>query len=272
VWPKTALTWREGGVLFISVSFTWHLLKVLELIRGEPLVIVGGPATQLMPEFFKDYPQVKIGRYFPGVLQMLNPLAIRTTLGCPNKCAFCAIGSGKVEAGGLVELPDWPDLPIICDNNLLAASIAHFDRVMDRLEHWPEQVDFNQGLDARLLTAYHAERFGRLKHPKIRLALDHVKHWEKWLESYELLRSQGVNKSSIYSYALIGFHTDPDEAWKRCLFLEEYCLVNPMWYHSLSALEHNKVTKEQESWGWTKKERTKLMGYFYRRRGTIRDV
>lgn len=270
-WPKDLLAWEHGGVLFISVSFTWMVEEAISRVRAfRGTSIVGGPAVYLVPERFQSLPGVILGRYFPGILQKLNPLATRTTLGCPNRCSFCAIGKGRIE-GEFVELSDWPDLPQLCDNNLLAASLSHFDRVMDRLERW-EGVDFNQGLDFRLLTEYHAERLARLKtSARIRLALDNSKHWEKWEEKIDLLRSKGVRKKSLSSYALIGFDSDPEEAWNRCLFMEEYCRVHPMWFHSLSAEKHNEVTEKQLSLGWSQKERSHIMGFFYKRRGKIPD-
>ena len=69
-------------------------------------------------------------------------------------------------------MEDWPDLPVLCDNNLLAAPLSHFDKVIDRLirHGW---CDFNQGVDARLLTDYHARRIAEIKQPQVRLAFDH---------------------------------------------------------------------------------------------------
>jgi hypothetical protein len=53
----------------------------------------------------------------------------------------------------------------------LAASDHHFDLVCDKLEKWG-WCDFNQGIDSRFLTPYHAERFKRIGKPILRLALE----------------------------------------------------------------------------------------------------
>ncbi|RLC88384.1 MAG: hypothetical protein DRJ03_03025 [Chloroflexi bacterium] len=120
----------------VSIPFTWELPGVLCRLRQRSLwwdnAIVGGPAVELVPGFFDSLDYVEEGHNEPGVLQRVNPLATLTTVGCIRRCGFCAIGTGRIE-GEYRELEDWPDLPMVTDNNLLAASKAHFDRVIDRL-------------------------------------------------------------------------------------------------------------------------------------------
>lgn len=266
LWPKKEIYWQESGVLYISIPFTWCLPRVRHFLRQRRLfnqnVVIGGPAVELMPDYI-NIEGVTIGHSYPGVLQRVNPKATRTTLGCPNACDFCGIGQGKIEEGGFRELASWPDLPVICDNNLLSASDLHFDIVMDRLEKWP-YPDFNQGLDASFLTLYHAERFKRLLHPKIRLACDHPSDIQIWDQALETLLRGGVKKTNISTYALVGFSQCPDEDWSMCEYLATRCgAVYPQWYHSLDALIPNIVTKKQKDLGWSNAERIKLMRRFY---------
>ena len=269
-WQKGPLFWDVNGIRYVSIPFTWNLPSVKMIVQSilwrRTKFKIGGPAIQLIPDFFLDCSNVELGNSYPNVLQMMNPNATRTTTGCIRKCKFCGIGTGKIENGGFKELNDWPDLPIICDNNLLASSQIHFDKVMNRLENHTG-VDFNQGLDARKLTPYHAERFARLKSPIIRLACDHKNTIPKWEESLRILLSSGVKKSWIKTYCLIGFDSDPSESWERCEYIQKtinnFSSCLPMWYHSLDCLEWNKVTNEQEELGWTKKEQIKLLRRFY---------
>lgn len=200
-WPKEPLFWMESGVPHVSVPFTWDLPLVRRVVARHPAAVVGGPAVDLMPDFFADMPHVRVGREMPGILQRVNPLATRTTTGCVRRCGFCGIGQGLIEPGGLRELEDWPDLPILVDNNLLAASQEHFDRVMDRLETTWGWGDFTQGVDSRLLTEHHAERFARLRNrrTRIRLALDSMAYADGWERAFGLLRRAGVPKSYIKS-------------------------------------------------------------------------
>lgn len=264
-WPKGPLYWTEGSNLCVSVPFTWDLPEVRDRLRLVSLaysgVLVGGPAVYLMPEYLSDLQHVTISKDGHGILQRANPFATRTTVGCIRKCGFC--GVHKFE-GAFQELDDWPDRPIICDNNLLAASQPHFDRVIDRLKRhgW---ADFNQGIDSRLLTQYHADRIAEIKQPMVRLALDNIAYADKWEEAYGKLRKAGIAKYKIRSYAIVGFDAGPDEAWSRCQWVEDHGIkVLPMWFHPLDALQKNRVSPEQELLGWSDYERRKIMQWFYK--------
>lgn len=270
-WPRGPTKWVEGRLLRISIPFTWNLPEVRDYLMQRSFfwdrAEVGGPATQLMPDFFSGLDFVTVGDKCEGVLQRINPAATRTTLGCPNSCGFCAIGTKKVEPN-FVEMDDWPNLPVLCDNNLLAASDRHVEKVMARLIDLGA-ADFNQGLDARRLTDDHAQMIAKIKKPIVRLALDHMSLTDEWEAAFERLRSAGVAKNKIRSYCLVGFNSEPLEAWQRCQFVESHgVLALPMWFHQLDALKYNAVTAKQKELGWNKKEQRRIMGYYYQHRGT----
>lgn len=270
MWPKKPTYWVESRVLRISIPFTWNLPEVKREIQQRSFfwdgVEVGGPAVELMPGFFDGMDHVQVGHKCAGVLQRINPLATRTTLGCVRRCGFCAIGTGRIE-GRFTELDDWPDLPVLCDNNLLAASKEHFDRVINRLvaHGW---TDFNQGMDFRLLTDYHVKRMTEIKRPTIRLVLDHMDYRDKWQEAFDRLCDAGIAKKNISSYCLIGFNSAPREAWQRCEWVEAHGIkAYPMWFHPLDALQNNVVTTDQAKFSWNDEERRHIMGFYYKHRG-----
>ncbi len=270
-WPKAATYWAESDTLLVSIPFTWELPKVRSKLSLMGLaysrVIVGGPAVRLMPSYFDDMPHVSASLDdHPGVLQRANPMATRTTKGCPRRCGFCGVRTIEPE---WVELDDWPDLPILADNNLLAASWEHLERVVKRLIAW-EWADFSQGLDCRLLTADHARLLARIKKPMCRLALDSMAEADAWETAFSNLRSAGVAKSNIRSYAIIGFRDTPDEAWERCRWVEDHGIkVLPMWFHALDAMARNHVTPEQEVLGWSDYERRRIMQWFYKHKEAV---
>lgn len=215
-WPRGPTTWIEGRVRHVSVPFTWNMPAVradcLQTGFAWDRTVVGGPAVALLPGYLDGLHNVTTGDSAPGALQRINPLATRTTTGCVRRCGFCAIGTGVIEGGGFRELDDWPDLPILCDNNLMAASMPHIERVVERLERWG-WADFNQGLDARLLTPTKARLLARIKKPLIRLALDNMAYVDSWLRAYDRLREAGISKAAIRSHCLVAFDSGPDEAW-----------------------------------------------------------
>jgi hypothetical protein len=268
-WPKKPFSWSIGGILYVSVPFTWNLPELREALRQRSFLwdkcVIGGPATKVMPDFFSDMNHVVVKKNQNGILQKINPYATRTTFGCPHSCGFCAV---NLIEGEFRELQDWPDLPIITDSNILACSINHFDRVMNRLEKHTG-VDFNQGLDIRFLNKYHAERLARLDNPIIRLSLDSDVLTDLFSEKIELLLTTGIRKKQIRAFALIGFDSGPLECWERCDRLVRLGLwTYPMWYHALDCLEWNSVSEEQKKLGWTDKERRRIMDWYYNRSGT----
>jgi len=273
-WPKKHTAWIDNRVLHISIPFTWNLPEVKREIRQLSFewdsVIVGGPAVELIPGYFGDMDYVSIGKHWSGVLQMVNPLATRTTTGCIRNCGFCAVPKIEVR---FKELSGWPNLPIICDNNLLAASMDHFDKVIDRLKRRWEWADFNQGVDSRLLNDHHAKRFKEIKKPTIRLALDSMKYVDQWEAALDRLFSAGIAKRNIKSYAIIAFDSDPEEAWTRCNYIESKGIkAFPMWYRPLNILRKNTVTHEQKKIGWNDFERRKIMQWFYQHKKAVRQI
>jgi hypothetical protein len=253
----------------VSIPFTWDLPIVAAMLRQRDAfwdrAVVGGPALDLMPGYFGDIEHVEEGKSYPGVLQIVNPQATRTSTGCCRACRFCGIGKGLIEPGGIHELAEWPALPAICDNNLLACSLDHFDKVMDSIHDAElEWVDFNQGLDARLLQGYHSAQFAELPNPLLRLALDCDQEREQWECAYDLLRSDGIAKNKIRSYVLVGYDSDPYTDWARCEFVESFGVkALPMFFRELDALSKEGVTKAQSALGWDDLERRRIMQWYY---------
>lgn len=275
-WPKEPHQWIENRVLHITISFTWHLPIVDRWLMQRSFlwdrVVVGGPALDMIPNYFDKYDFVEVGQDYPGVLQKLHPLATRTTLGCPRKCGFCAVGAGKVEKGGFRELDDYPVLPIMCDNNILAASETHFEKVITKLiEKGYDWLDFNQGIDARYVTDFHAQQIARMRNPVLRLACDDptvYPHWEKALDTFQRYK---IRKNCVRSLVLIGFNSGPEEAWERLEWVHHHGIpASPMWFHTLTCMNRAEVTPRQERLGWTKKERDRIMNWWYAGKGKPR--
>ncbi len=268
VWPKDITRWHRDNVGYLSIPFTWLLPKAQRIIDQRDMWIdrwiVGGPAVRLMPDYLRGTRHhIAEGWIGNRVLQRVNPTATRTTLGCPNKCGFCGIGKGLLEGGVFQELTNWPNNPVLIDSNLLASSHRHFDKVVDRLVALGE-ADFNQGLDARLLTPHHARRIAEIPKVIVRLALDGDGYRESWADAAGTLGAAGIPKSRIRSYVLCGFQGTPEKDRGRCDFVETFGVkALPMWYHPLDAMEHNGVTAAQEKMGWTKRKQRELMTWFY---------
>lgn len=255
-WSGGYIEWIIKDTAFLSVVFSWRLDEAYQRANWYKMqgykVRAGGPAITTNPGFMGTVADIT-GQV--NALPRHNPDATFTTRGCPRRCSFCAVP--KIE-GDLIELDDWPIKPVICDNNILAASRKHFDSVIDKLKSL-KQVDFNQGLDARLLTEYHAGRLAELDLKCVRLAWDHSKLEPQFMKAFETLRRARIPANRIRSYVLIGFNDTPEDALYRLRTIRNLgAWPNPMRYQPLNTKKKNSFIDS----GWTHRELIKFMRYW----------
>lgn len=259
-WSKRFIEHTRKGITRLSVAFTWDLPEAYQRavwLRAQgQRVIAGGPAVALMTDYMADV--AEIGGDWSDALGLHNRDATFTSRGCIRRCPFCAVWRTE---GKLRELDDWPTRPIICDNNLLACSRAHFDRVVDRLKPL-QRIDFNQGLDARLLTKHHASRLAELD-CMVRLAFDHISYESDFMQAFEMLRAQGIPKHRIRVYVLIGYKDTPEDALYRLRTVQGLGVKpNPMRYNPLDTLRRDSYIGDN----WTASELRRFVRYWARLR------
>ena len=257
-WSGGVAEWIDGPTAYLSIVFSWNLpaaySRAAWLHAQGYRVRAGGPAVALNPTYLADV--AEIGGEIDA-LSRHNPNATVTSRGCIRRCPFCAVP--RIE-GNLRELADWEPKPIVCDNNLLACSHAHFDRVIDRLKSL-HSVDFNQGLDARLLTKYHADKLAELDLYCVRLAWDSVWMEGQFMTAFEHLRSAGIPKRYIRVYVLIGFDDGPADALYRLETVRNLgILPNPMRYQPLNSLRRDEYVAA--NFGWSDAELRRYMRYW----------
>lgn len=257
-WTKSIVEWMEDNTAFISVVFSWDLnLAYQRAVWYKSLgynVRVGGPAVHGTTMFDGI---AEIGGHIPDVVSKHNPEATFTTRGCPNKCAFCLVPKIEPE---YVELDDFPIRPIICDNNILASTDYHFDMVMEKLSDL-ENIDFNQGLDSRLLTINKATKLAKLKTDFIRLAFDSRSYEKQFLRGFYNAIESGIPKSKIRVYVLINFRESPEDALYRLEKVRELgALPCPMRYQPVNAMTKNSYIAN----GWNERLIRNMTRYYFR--------
>jgi len=255
-WHKGVVSWTVGKVLYLSIPFSWLLPEAEKIAKSHKgQVKVGGPAV-IMNRSKIDWAEIQEMCDY-DVLAMHNPLATFTTRGCIRKCPFCAVS--KLE-GDFKELKNWKPNPVICDNNFLASSMSHFNRVIDTLRRFP-YVDFNQGLDARIFKPYHAFNFAKLQGVKVRFALDHINNLSAISDAISLARKEGLRDFGVY--VLIGFNDTPEDALERLEFIRSLNIwPNPMRYQPLDCEQKNSFIGDN----WTEEELKKMTRYYSRLR------
>jgi hypothetical protein len=259
-WPKGILEHQTGDTVRLSIPFTWNLRDAYQRAAWHDAnglrVLAGGPAVNLMPDFMA--PVAEVGHHWENAVQYHNPDATFTSRGCVRRCKFCAVPRAE---GAFRELDDWPLAPIVCDNNFLAASDAHFDRVIDRLKPIAHRgIDFNQGLDARLMTPYRAGRLAELR-CLARLAFDHLSVEGAFLSAFQMLRDAGFPLHKIRCYVLIGYDDTPEDALYRLELVRSLGIKPfPGRYQPLDALAKNAYVHPN----WTAFELRRYQSYWSR--------
>lgn len=257
-WQGGMVEWTEDQTAYLSIVFSWQLpVAYQRAVWWRAMgyeVEAGGPAVSFNPGYMVDV--ARIGGE-ANALPRHNPNAAFTTRGCVRRCTFCTVP--KIETD-FIELGEWEwePKPIICDNNFLASSPVHFDRVVDLLKPLKE-VDFNQGLDARLLTKYQAERLAELDLLCVRLAWDNVRIEKHFIKAFELLRAAGFPKKAVRSYVLIGYNDTPEDSLYRLETIRKLgATPYPMRYQPLDALKRNNYVAP----AWTDRELKRFVRYW----------
>lgn len=143
------------------------------------------------------------------------------TRGCIRKCPWCIVPKKEgmirpYRTWREVKRPDSRDI-VFMDNNVLASSHG-VDQMVDMIGK-DVRVDFNQGLDARLIDDDIAEILSRLKWIRfIRMSADTDAMLDVVLGAIDRLGKVGVKPYRVFVYVLA---QDVESAERRCIALRE---------------------------------------------------
>jgi hypothetical protein len=169
-------------------------------VLGVP-VLMGGPAYNLPGcEFIQ-------GRYVKEGCTI-------TSRGCPNHCWFCAVPKRE---GGLRELPIQDGWNVL-DDNLLACSDEHVERVFQMLSRQKHLARLTGGIEAKLLRPWHCKRLREIKIERLYCAYDTPDDYEPLVQAGKMLKDAGFadNHGQLNCYNLIGYKGDTfEKAEKR---------------------------------------------------------
>lgn len=140
------------------------------------------------------------------------------TRGCPRACAWCVVPAkeGPIREHARFEEFVRHKSVRFLDNNVLAH--PHGLREIERLAATDIKVDFNQGLDARLVCEATARLLSRLRWTRyIRFACDTASQMGDVEEAVSRLRAAGGRYREYFAYVLIA--DDVEDAVERVEFL-----------------------------------------------------
>lgn len=125
------------------------------------------------------------------------------TRGCIRQCKDCFVPEkeGAIKAHADIEDFARHDKVVLMDNNVLASD--HGIKQIEKIIKLGLKVDFNQGLDARLIDNAMAKLLSQVKwHPEIRLACDSLAMIDPVRKAVDLLRWHNTSPPRYFCYVL----------------------------------------------------------------------
>ena len=225
---------KTPDLIYVTSLFTWAWKPVWKAIRTfkawfpEIEIWLGGLYASLLP----DHARLSgADRIYQGIFKEAEDLIpdyslvpnwngsiVFASRGCNNNCVYCAVPrlEGKIHScKKSIKHLIWPGHTklIFFDNNILAS--PYWRNIFDEVIELGLTVDFNQGLDSRLLSEEAAQKMSKMKMPIVRLAYDLPSQKIFVKRVISRLHKNGISKRDILVYALYNFTESPDEFFER---------------------------------------------------------
>ena len=250
----------DPDIIYITSLFTYAYEPVHEVIKYysdkyiNAKIIVGGVYATLCPDHLKDKFKNRIEVY-QGLIDEVEDLLpdyslvpdwnasiLFSSRGCIRKCPFCSVPQIEPEfkAKKSIKHLIYPGHKkvIFWDNNILAS--PYWRNIFDELVELNLEVDFNQGLDARLLSEEIAVRIKALRMQFVRLAYDSNGIRSSLQKAIELLKDIVISGRRIIVYCLYNHLDTPNDFLNRLRDLLQWDVVTyPMRYEPIEPRPKN---------------------------------
>ena len=195
-----------------------------------------------------------------------------STRGCVNKCGFCGVPilepkfidykGIKPYINKIDKLYGTKQDLVLFDNNILASK--KFQKIKNDIldlgfekgskrDNKLRHVDFNQGVDARLLQEENCKLLSKIAISPLRIAFDHIKY-EKIYRKCVLLAAKNKIRN-LSNYILYNYDDTPEDLWKRLKITidlnKKYDLKIysfPMKYIPINAKDRSFINEPR--WNW----------------------
>lgn len=145
------------------------------------------------------------------------------TRGCPRGCDFCHVarkeGRCSVKVADLSEFWNGQKHIILCDPNILACP-DHPD-LLKQLINSKASVEFNQGVDVRLITDRNIELLKKIRLKNVHIAFDRYCDKEWIVPKMQMMRDVGFDRHKLTVYILVNFDTTLDQDIERIQLCRE---------------------------------------------------
>ena len=146
------------------------------------------------------------------------------TRGCPRGCSFCHVeakeGRASRKVADLHEFWDGQKNIVLNDPNILAC--RQWKELFQQLIDSKAWVDFNQGLDIRLMTEEKAKMLKKIKVKELHFAWDRYQDKDIILPKFKMFKEiTGISERKLIVYVLCNFDTTIEQDLERIYTLRE---------------------------------------------------
>ncbi len=278
-------------VIYITSLFTYQAHYVVDSIKyykskfPKARIRVGGIMATLMPEYIKEKTGIKphVG-LLRGAENCPPDYSLRpdltysisfTTRGCPRNCPFCAVKKHepifKAKDNWAEDIDITKKQIIFWDNNWLAS--PNFEKDVERLTKFRKVgitgIDFNQGLDCRLLDEEKIKLLNQVKIQPLRLAFDNCSEDGHIQKTIQLAQKYGFKDIRVYVLYNFDDNNDtPEYFYYRINEVNKLgALAYPMRFRALNSANGQYVSS---NWDSRLLRGLKLSLMFYYTKGMIR--
>lgn len=220
-------------VVYASCVFSWNSSAIVSVPSNADVGGSGIDLTkQLSPEIEHSMPDYSL---YPDLDFSMG----FTSRGCIRRCPWCIVPEkeGNIRSNARI-YEFWNPAHrkiVLLDNNILAA--PNCQQTMEDLICENLEVDFNQGLDIRLLNNKNIDYLKRVKTKQLRFAFDDIRYEKAVREGIRLLTEAGIPSRKLSFYVLVGFGDDRCDIERMKLLQSWNVDVYPMLYKDRNGKE-----------------------------------
>ena len=173
------------------------------------------------------------------------------TRGCPRQCSFCHTskkdGTISYKVADLSEFWNGQKNIVLLDQNILACK--DWRELLQQLIDSNATVEFNGGLDIRLMTEEKARYISQTKQRIVHFAWDCYGDKEKILPKFEMFkRVSGFSERKMIVYTITNFGTTIEQDLERIYTLKELGYWAYVTIYNKSSLPKGHILKKLQRW------------------------
>lgn len=170
--------------------------------------------------------------------------------GCPRGCDFCHVaakeGRCSEKVADLSEFWNGQKNIVLCDPNTLACK--DWKDILQQLIDSKAKVEFNQGLDIRMMTEEKKEMLKKIKLTGVHFAFDRYQDMDMILPKFEMARDIVKRTKDVSVYVLCNFDTTIEQDLERIYALRKFGYSPYVMLYEKDSIPRGSIYKKLQRW------------------------